>query len=158
MTIGYVITEIGYEYNDEIYTIGENSGGVPTQIYLNKEKAIFKLELLNIEAFVNCDIGSYAYNMTEIVSDMYEFESLMKKYDKNLDEYFIDSYDFGSWFTNNIKKFSPEDQKYAFSLVNLEFYTLYEVEIDDSEMKEKKEKKEVKSKVKKTNKFSNIED
>lgn len=149
MTTGYVVTEIGYEYNDEIYHQSEHGGGTPVRIYLDKEKAQAEVNRLNMEAFVTCEIGQYAYDVSELVSDMEEFEKIIKKYDKEGAVDLEDGYEMGEWFSENASKFSKSDQKKLLDLVQLEFYTLTEVEIDDSKLPPKKEKE--------NKKFSNLE-
>lgn len=149
MATGYVITEIGYEYNDEIYYQSESGGGTPVKVYLDKEKAQADLDQLNLESLVTCEIGQYAYDMNDIVDDMEAFEKILKKYDKEGSLDMEDSYELGEWFSSNASKFSNTDKKKLLELVSLEFYTLTEVEIDDSKLPPKEEKV--------SKKFSNLE-
>ena len=106
---------------------------------------------MNLESLIGCEIGSYAYDFSDIVSDEDAFMKIIKKYVKNDDEVDLeDGYELGEWFSSNASKFSQADQKKIAKLVNLEFFTITEVEIDDSilppaEVKEKK-------------KFSNLDD
>lgn len=149
MTTGYVVSEIGYEYNDEIYHQSENGGGNPVKIYLDKEKAQAEVDKLNMESFLTCEIGQYAYELSDLVTDMAAFEKIIKKYDKEGEVDLEEGYELGEWFSVNASKFSKSDQKKLLELVSLEFYTLNEVEIDDSKLPPKQEKT--------GKKFSNLE-
>ena len=144
MTTGYVINEVGYEYNDEIYHQSEHGGGTPVMIYLDKAKAEDEVSKMNLNALMSCEIGSYAYDFSEVVDDLDEFKRIVKKYVSEDDELDLDdSYEVGEWFSSNGSKFSESDKKKIAKLVNLEFYSITEVEIDDSILppKEKKSKK-----------------
>lgn len=55
----------------------------------------------------------------------------------------------GEWFASNASKFSNNDKKKLLELIQLEFYTLTEVEIDDSKLPPKEEKT--------SKRFSNLE-
>jgi hypothetical protein len=44
---GYVVVEIGWEYNDEFYYRGESGGGNPVHVYLDKGAAEAKVAELN---------------------------------------------------------------------------------------------------------------
>lgn len=149
MATGYVVTEIGYEYNDEIYYQGESGGGTPVKVYLDKEKAQSETDRLNLEALVTCEIGQYAYDLSEIINDMDSFEKIIRKYDKQAEVSVDDSYQLGEWFSSHASKFSNADKKKLLDLVSLEFYTLAEVEIDDSKLPPPEEKK--------SRKFSNLD-
>lgn len=149
MATGYVITEVGYEYNDEIYYQSESGGGTPVKVYLDKAKAEAEIDRLNLESLVTCEIGQYAYNMSDIVSDMPAFEKILKKYDTEGTLDLEDEYELGEWFSAKASGFSESDKKKILKLVNLEFYTLAEVEIDDSKLPPKEEKT--------SKKFSNLE-
>lgn len=149
MATGYVITEVGYEYNDEIYYQSESGGGTPVKVYLDKAKAEAEIDRLNLESLVTCEIGQYAYNMSDIVSDMNAFEKILKKYDTEGTLDLEDEYEIGEWFSANAISFSQADKRKIVKLVNLEFYTLAEVEIDDSKLPPKEEKT--------SKKFSNLE-
>lgn len=152
MATGYVVTEIGYEYNDEIYYQSENGGGRPVRVFLDKAKAQDEVEKMNFEALMGCEIGSYAYDLSDIVSNMDVFTKIIKKYMTEDDSVDVeDSYELGEWFSSHASKFSQADQKKIAKLVTLEFYSLTEVEIDDSVLQPKPETKEKK-------KFSNLDD
>lgn len=152
MTTGYVVTEVGYEYNDEIYYQSESGGGTPVKVFLDKAKAQAEVDKMNLESLIGCEIGSYAYEFSDIVSDEDAFMKIIKKYVKKDDEVDLeDGYELGEWFSANAKEFSQSDKKKIAKLVTLEFFTLTEVEIDDSILPPQTEVKEKK-------KFSNLDD
>lgn len=150
MTIGYVITEVGYEYNDEIYSQNDGGAGNPIKIYLDKAKAEEEVKNMNMDSLFTCDIGDYAYDLEDIITDMDELKKVIKKYDTKEEVNVENSYELGVWFSNNNARFSKEDKGKMFQLISLDFYNLVEVEIDDSVLPPKEEKKS-------KNKFSNLE-
>lgn len=151
MTTGYVITEVGYEYNDEIYTENDSGGGTPVKVYLDKAKAEAEGTKMNLDALMSCEIGSYAYDLDDIIDDMPAFEKIIKKYDPKNEVDIEDTYALGEWFSSHAPKFSESDKKKVWELISLEFFTITEVEIDDSILPPKEEK------VKGSKKFSNLE-
>jgi hypothetical protein len=78
----YVITELSFEYNDEIYYTGEAEGGEPVEAYSSKESADKAcnlktkdwVELLLTDSRYD-DISSYAYNLDSLL-DVYKFSDL----------------------------------------------------------------------------------
>ena len=64
--IGYVIQEIGYEYNDEYYYRGESGGGTPKKIIINKDIAERTLMQLEIEKWRGEDLGYYEEEVPDI--------------------------------------------------------------------------------------------
>lgn len=140
MTTGYVITEIGYEYNDEIYSQNDSGGGTPVRVFLDKEKAQAEVNKMNIASLVSCEIGSYSYDLEEIIDDIPAFEKIISKYDLKKEVNVKESYDLGQWFASNASKFSESDKVKLLDLVTLEFFSITEVEIDDSILPPKKEK------------------
>lgn len=132
MATGYVVVQVGYDYNDEIYCRSESGGGTPTKIYLDYNKAKAELHRLNLLELVTCEIGHYAYDLEDIINDMEEFIAIINKYDLKSEVNLDDSYKLGEWFSSNAGKFSQEDQEKILNLVSLSFYELAEVEFDDS--------------------------
>ena len=148
MATGYVITEIGYEYNDEIYSQNDSGGGTPIRVFLDKEKAQAEVNRMNIDSLISCEIGSYAYDLEEIIDDIPAFEKIISKYDLKKEVNMKESYDLGKWFASNASKFSESDKVKLLDLVMLEFFSITEVEIDDSILPPKEEKT--------SKKFSNL--
>lgn len=49
MTKGYVVLEIGWEYNDETYSRHEDGGGIPIVVYKDLATAVSSAEKLNVQ-------------------------------------------------------------------------------------------------------------
>lgn len=74
--VGYVLSEIGWEYNDENYHRPECDGGTPRKVYLNKQKAMTACAELNTtKTAENTKDGDY-YQMEDgrgqQITDFYE--------------------------------------------------------------------------------------
>lgn len=132
MTIGYVVVQVGYDYNDEIYSRSDSGGGTPTKVYLDYKKAQAEVHRLNLLELVTCEIGQYAYDLEDIINDMEEFTKIINKYDLKGEVDFDNYYELGEWFSMNAGKFSQEDQENILNTISLSFYELAEVEFDDS--------------------------
>lgn len=65
---GYVVLEVGFEYNDEINHTG-NYGATyeaPNKVFLSKEKAEAQVKIQTFEKLRGLDLGSYCYGLKEI--------------------------------------------------------------------------------------------
>ncbi|HEY9704266.1 MAG TPA: hypothetical protein V6C58_17575, partial [Allocoleopsis sp.] len=64
---GYLVLEVGYEYNDEYYHTGNygTTYEAPEKIYLTKEKAEAVLKEKTFEALRGEDLGRYGGNGLE---------------------------------------------------------------------------------------------
>ena len=74
--VGYVLSEIGWEYNDENYHRPDCDGGTPRKIFLDKQKATTACAELNKEKTAeNTKDGDY-WEMDDRngkrVTDLYE--------------------------------------------------------------------------------------
>lgn len=68
MKKAYLVVEKNYEYNDEIYHTGEEDAWKPKKVYADKEKAIETAKRLNMKAFVDADLASYGYTLSDLSS------------------------------------------------------------------------------------------
>lgn len=133
MTTGYVVLEIGYEYNDEFYYKNGDNCGTPTKIYLDKNKALHEVNALNERAILEIDnICEYAEDIREIIHDVNEFERILKNYDKSVDA--DDSHAMGESFRQHFLKFNSTDKRRILRLIKLEFFSIQEVEIDENSL------------------------
>ena len=144
MTTGYVVSEVGFEYNDEIYHQSESGGGEPIKVFLDKNKANELVHQKNVEAFSKNNIMEYTYEPSDIFDDEEAVNKICQKY--GLSEGLSlsdDSYEFGEWLQDNFKNFSQKDQEKIMKMANIEFFSITEVEFDDTfaPVPEKKEKK-----------------
>lgn len=133
MTKGYVIIEIGYEYNDEVYSTpsyGYDEQGTPVKVILDRTTAINTCAKMNfdtvVELFANRDIEYYGYSTTEIFgSSALDF---MENAVTDKDEY-VSLED-----THTVCRFFDEltqAQKEEFtSKMTLKFFTVKEIEVE----------------------------
>lgn len=130
MTTGYVILKVDFEYNDNNYYKNSEAGGIPIEIYLNKERAKVEMDRLEMQEFIKSDIGFYCEELADLINDIDKFNVLIKKYDED-QPVFEGSEQFNDWFVDNIRNFSPEDQKAMYDLIGINFFCLNEIEIKD---------------------------
>lgn len=135
---GYVVLQKGFEYNDEVYSQSESGGGHPHKIFFTIEAAREEVEKMNLKEFKETNITEYTYDIEDICDDpddLLEFcNSLNEKYGK------IDSKD--RWSSADEYRLHPmatdeESKKYA-SMVDLHFYEMIEVEVDQQDLRESK--------------------
>lgn len=78
MSSGYVVVEVGYEYNDEIYYQPESGGGKPVHMYTSKKKAEQEALQLTASKLRKVDLTTYGHDWGEISS--LDFEELKKRF------------------------------------------------------------------------------
>jgi hypothetical protein len=66
MPTGYVISEKSFEYNDEIYYTGEDDGGTPQKVFLDRFKAEQELATLERAKWRGEEPRRYAYSLRDI--------------------------------------------------------------------------------------------
>ncbi len=125
---GYIVLEVGYEYNDEYYHTG-NGGNMyeaPKKVFIDKEQAIVELEKKTIEKLKGESLGNYNGNGLEGICEKgmtYEFRKIFKEdFDIDLDE---DEYDI-----QIPKNASNESLKKIIECMKLKFFELVEVELN----------------------------
>jgi len=59
MSTVYIVSKIGWEYNDEIYYRPESEGGTPVKAYSTKEKAQRECDRLNAPLLKNDPADGY---------------------------------------------------------------------------------------------------
>lgn len=70
----YVITELSFEYNDEIYYTGESEGGEPVEAYSSQESADKACDLKTKDWVTNLltedyyGLSSYAYDLDGLLN------------------------------------------------------------------------------------------
>ena len=75
----YVVTQTGYEYNDEYYREPEDtSSGVPVVAYKTRSAAEKALEKKTAEWVSRTDIFDYGYG-SNVIKSMYEFSMILGK-------------------------------------------------------------------------------
>ncbi len=132
---GFVVLEKGYEYNDEIYHEPESGGGAPIKIYLKREDANEYLIEKNIQAYKENDISQYSYDVKDCLSVDFEkfsnlIERLNEKYGKVKGRYGRGDIEYILHKDANLE----ESMEYN-SMVNIDFYSISEVEIDTQSLR-----------------------
>ena len=134
----YVVLQKGYEYNDEVHSQAESGGGHPHKIFFTQEGAREEVERMNINEFKNTNISEYFYDVDEVCDDPDELLNfcnlLNEKYGK------IESKD--RWSQPDEYRLHPmandeESKKYA-NMVDLVFYEMVQVEVDQQDLRESK--------------------
>lgn len=79
MSTAYVVMEIGWEYNDEVYHRGNNgdSGGTPKKVFRDKAMAEKRSLELNIKELTNNSyrgLNSFGYELDDIVKRKHQGE------------------------------------------------------------------------------------
>lgn len=132
MKKGYVILEIGWEYNDEYYSTGNNGDmfEAPKEVYLSKEKAEAECLKREIESFRGQSIGVYFSDGEVSLKTGVKMEQLIKFMKDNFDrEYSEDNYDYSYY---DIPKNATDEQiKEMMKLIDVQFHTLSEITIND---------------------------
>lgn len=118
---GFVIQEIGYEYNDEYYYKGESGGGIPKKIILNEAVAKLELLRLEIERWRAEDIGYYGGSVGELSNNEEEFEEALKEANIDPD---------GDWRIGIPKEATDEQIKKLIKFSFIRFYEMVEVELE----------------------------
>lgn len=136
--IGYVVLQKGFEYNDEVYSTTESGGGNPHKIFFTKEGAEEEVEKMNIEEFKQTNITHYSYDIEDICDDSDELlqfcNSLNEKYGKIESKNRWDSVD--QYRLHNMA--TAEESKKYIKMVNLTFYEMVDVEVDQQDFRESK--------------------
>lgn len=66
----YIVVERGFEYNDEIYDLNDDSA--PRQVFLDKTSALREAELRNIDQIRQYNPQAFCYGLEEITSQSEE--------------------------------------------------------------------------------------
>jgi hypothetical protein len=118
----YVIVRISHEYNDEIYQSGQSEGGVPEQVFEDKELAEQACLERNALEFKGLNVKDYCYNINEILDRTHTLEEL-KSIIPNI------NFDEGSYELIIPQKLSLSKlMRVAKIFSELKFYQVYEVE------------------------------
>jgi len=136
--VAYVVLQKGFEYNDEVYSQAESGGGHPHKIFFTEESARKEVERMNLEELKQTNITDYTYDIEDICDDpdgLLELcNSLNEKYGKmestnrwnSPDEYRLH------------EMATEEESKKYFDMVDLYFYEMVQVEVDQQDLRESK--------------------
>lgn len=123
---GYIVLEVGFEYNDEYYHTGSYGATyeAPKKVFTDKEKAMVELHKKTFEKLRGEDLSRYNGDgldgiCKEGMQD--EFCRIFKEeFDKDAEE----------WELEIPKKATDEQLMKIIECLDLEFFELVEVELD----------------------------
>lgn len=119
---GYVIQQLGYEYNDETYYRPEDGGGNPVVVIIDEATAKKRMMELEIKQWKTESIGHHCYSWDEIAEDENEFEKALEAMGMDPE----DDYDL------NIPKDATDEQiKRLIKASTLRFYEIIEVDVEE---------------------------
>ena len=125
MSNGYVILEVGYEYNDEIYHSGYNGDSyeAPKEVFTDKEKAKAEMVLRTNKHLRGLSLGHYCYGLDEIT---HREEDLIKFFN---DEFSVDL-SGDDYYEMDVPTSATDGQLAKLQeLIHLKFFKLQEVEL-----------------------------
>lgn len=121
---GYIIQELGYEYDDERYNRTE--GGTPQLVVTDEVVAKKKMMELEISRWRGQNIGNYGYDIDEIARDSKNTAELEKALE-------LVGIDIENLYDSEISIDATDEQiRNLIRLSNIRFYEIVEIEIDDS--------------------------
>lgn len=130
----YVVGEVGFEYNDEIYYRGQGGGSTPIRLFKSKEAAEAERLILTRDHFKKGgDYNSlmcYGYDNKEIFKDEYTARMMVNKYmPDNADEDWEWDFDFSPMFNT----MTWEDFTKFEKALYIKFYEVYEVALSSED-------------------------
>lgn len=122
----YVVSEVAFNYNDEVYYTGEVTGGCPIHVCTNKDAAEKKKKELSLAKLREIagdryeSIGHYGYGLEEITHDEELFEDFWKRLTGETAE--------DNWTLAIPEDAKDEQLEELLSLLSIEFFMVTEVE------------------------------
>jgi hypothetical protein len=120
----YIVSEIGFEYDDNHYYIPESGGMNPRKAFASKEKAEAYIEQQNFERFKalwdGCYFKDYQCNM---------FDDSNSKFKELCKEFEVDQGLFESYGNEDLPELEDKDLLKFFKLFELKFFEMSEIEI-----------------------------
>lgn len=123
---GYIVLEVGYEYNDEYYSTG-NYGDMyeaPKKVFLDKEKAAVELRTKTLEKLRGEDLGRYNGCGLEGICK----KGMQNEFCRIFKEEF--GKDTERWEFEIPEKATDEQLTKIIECLDLDFFELVEVELD----------------------------
>jgi len=129
MKKGYIILEIGWEYNDEYYTTG-NYGEMyeaPTEVFMDKKLAQAECDKRELESFRGVNLSSYLGEDLDSYLANSASEDDLFKYVK--DTFDVDMED--DFYFDIPNKATDEQIKGLMEILTLRFHSLKEITINE---------------------------
>lgn len=123
---GYIILEVGYEYNDEYYHTGSygETYEAPNKVFLSKEKAEAELRIKTLEKLRGEDLGRYNGDGIDGISKkgmQDELAEILKK------EFNIDAEEYEMEIPSDA---TDEQLDKVLECLDLNFFELIEIEVE----------------------------
>ena len=128
MKKGYVILEIGWEYNDETYHTSNygTTYEAPTTVYTDLEKAKEKAKELEYKSFRGEMIFIYGYEIEDILT--VDTATFVKEWN----EMFNKELDLEDYWNDEVPRDATDEQiEKLMEMVNVRFYEVKEIEIHE---------------------------
>lgn len=125
--IGYIVMQVGYEYNDEYYSTGNygTTYEAPEKVYTNKSRAEKILRKKTFEAMRGEDLGRYGGDGLRGICK----KGMEDDFEAAYKELFPEK-SFDDWQIEIPKGATDAQLSRLFDLLKLEFFELIEVELD----------------------------
>jgi hypothetical protein len=123
---GYLVLEVGYEYNDEYYHTGNygTTYEAPKKAFMDKEKAILELHSKTMEFLRGEDLGRYGGNGLEGICK----KGMQDEFCKIFKEEF--GQEVEDWEIEIPEDATDEQLMKIIECLKIEFFKLVEVELD----------------------------
>ncbi|AVH85068.1 hypothetical protein RsoM2USA_140 [Ralstonia phage RsoM2USA] len=135
----FVVSEIGFEYDDEIYhrPYGCDDAGVPTIAFKNRQRAEQEAVKLTISKLKHENLGEYGYSIDEVIGDFKGFTEVLteaigpEKSEKLVDDLSDDMYSYSDKLGEILNTLNQDQLTRLISSLQIEFYEVVEVELSD---------------------------
>ena len=123
---GYIVLEVGYEYDDEFYSTGNygETYEAPNKVYLSQEKAIIELKKQTMEKMRGEDLSRYNGNGLEGICK----KGMQDQFCKIMNEEF--ELNAEDWELDIPKTATDEQLEKIIECLELEFFKLVEIELE----------------------------
>lgn len=133
-TTFYMVAEIGYEYNDEVYHRPESGGMTDVTLFRRKDKAEQAAAAMTLKSIKNEELSHFGYDINDILPRHDKvarraFEDLIEQYSPGFD--FGDGWEALQKFDQVIKQMPADDAAKLLSYTSIRFFEVKEVELED---------------------------
>jgi hypothetical protein len=135
----YMVAEIGYEYNDEVYHRGESDSIIPVVLYRDQQKAEAVAAQKTLDHLRSEELFNYAYSLEDMMSydnrrnkaQKRALEDLINKYDPDFDMNEAKGWEAMETVDAVVKKMTDDDIVAFLAFTNLAFFEVREVVLED---------------------------
>jgi hypothetical protein len=124
----YMVGEVGFEYNDEVYHLPESGGVTPIKLFRTEQAAEVEVAKLTMARLKKGeDLMQYCYEFREICTTYFnEAREIVEKYDANID---LRNLEYGE-LERVMGTFSDEDLLEFIHTLDIEFFSIIAVETE----------------------------